>query len=700
LNPADSKEASAAAKATDTDPSDLYYGAVVRSAIPRGVITNRDVSSLPADICTLAPDDIPGSRTMTFLEQRIPILAEREVGYEGEPLLLLAGADNDTVLRARRSVEIEYETDYTILTFENYRDTQIVAEKRIVHGDPAGALKNAFQVFEGTYFVPSESPSTAGVPSVYATVDNTHVSVLLDTQWPHHVRRSLAAVLDVPQKNISVRTMTPAFHERDDRIWYPSLLAVQAALLSMKCGKSVLLRPTKDEDTRFVRRRAPVRLAYKTGLDKEGNILVQDIRVDIDIGAYPVYGNELIERVCLSALGINRSHHHSLRGRLIHTNSPPVNVSKGLGTPAGFFAAGCHANRLAEVSHSDPLLRQKHNSGFPTDPLPIGSEKKSHKGIVSDRLHRVMDGATEVVDFRRKYAAYEMRKKRRRNFVVGDHPYRGIGFSAAYQGMGFLDTNLESHNVSMRLEDKPSLTIRVSVLPRSPATLSVWKKIAADILNIPLEDIVVEQSSAGRLDNSGPLAFGKAISTISGLIARTAAGIQKKRFRSPLPIELTRGTRAGGTTWDSRTYSGMPFSGISWAAAVVEVELHPVTLEAEILNVSCAVSCGRVYKKEAVRTELETGIYRTLQWCIYDPLMVHDSTFTEDYGFVPLFFRHPVSVQIQIIEDPGNPATGIDEVPYLVVPAALVSAISQASGLYVDRLPVTPTLLHRYLEET
>ncbi|MFW5826479.1 MAG: hypothetical protein ACOCU4_00210, partial [Alkalispirochaeta sp.] len=43
--------------------------------------------------------------------------------------------------------------------------------------------------------------------------------------------------------------------------------------------------------------------------------------------------------------------------------------------------------------------------------------------------------------------------------------------------------------------------------------------------------------------------------------------------------------------------------------------------------------------------------------------------------------------------------TGIGELPFLTVPAALTSAISQASGLYLDTLPVKPATLLQMLQE-
>ena len=70
----------------------------------------------------------------------------------------------------------------------------------------------------------------------------------------------------------------------------------------------------------------------------------------------------------------------------------------------------------------------------------------------------------------------------------------------------------------------------------------------------------------------------------------------------------------------------------------------------------------------------------------------------QEYGlFSPPSLEIP-PIHIDIIEENKNPAKAFDKLADNGLPAAFVSAISQATGLYLDRFPVTPEVVHQCLE--
>ncbi|MCK5675028.1 MAG: hypothetical protein KAH95_16730, partial [Spirochaetales bacterium] len=56
-------------------------------------------------------------------------------------------------------------------------------------------------------------------------------------------------------------------------------------------------------------------------------------------------------------------------------------------------------------------------------------------------------------------------------------------------------------------------------------------------------------------------------------------------------------------------------------------------------------------------------------------------------------------ISINFIEDSKRASGGISQLPDTIIPSAFVQAVSQASGIYFDTIPVTPEIISKHLEE-
>jgi CO/xanthine dehydrogenase Mo-binding subunit len=55
-------------------------------------------------------------------------------------------------------------------------------------------------------------------------------------------------------------------------------------------------------------------------------------------------------------------------------------------------------------------------------------------------------------------------------------------------------------------------------------------------------------------------------------------------------------------------------------------------------------------------------------------------------------------IHIQLAETRGTAMRGFEILPHLGVPAAYAAAICQATGLYIDQVPITPEVIQQCLE--
>ena len=191
------------------------------------------------------------------------------------------------------------------------------------------------------------------------------------------------------------------------------------------------------------------------------------------------------------------------------------------------------------------------------------------------------------------------------------------------------------------------------------------------------------------------------MTVITLLVEQACAAIQRKRFRSALPIEVRRGSRPPkGDLWDPSTLSGTQFSSLSIGAAVVETSVDPVTYQTAVSKVWMAVDAGRIINHAAVMRTLEMGVYQALGWATHE-VIEYRNGIVDPRGY--LCYRDSTphwipEIQVALIDSAEKTPNGVGELAQSCVPAALASAVTQATGHYMDQLPTSSALIHGYVE--
>ena len=243
------------------------------------------------------------------------------------------------------------------------------------------------------------------------------------------------------------------------------------------------------------------------------------------------------------------------------------------------------------------------------------------------------------------------------------------------------ETKPDSGSVSVNLSNQGELSIRSSTTS-TPDTLSAaYAATAAQILNLDRSLIQIEAADTGLVPDSGPAVFSRERTVVHNLLKACCQAIQKQRFRAPLPLEISR-RRAGGRgrRWDPETLRGVPFSPLSWASCVVEIEMYPVSFEIAIRGVWIAIQAGSIENDENARGIVENELKTALERC----------TGSE----IPLLLNN---LSIQFLRDATRSAA-LRGLAANVFTPALISAVSQATGAYFDALPLSRKLIQEYAE--
>jgi CO/xanthine dehydrogenase Mo-binding subunit len=143
-----------------------------------------------------------------------------------------------------------------------------------------------------------------------------------------------------------------------------------------------------------------------------------------------------------------------------------------------------------------------------------------------------------------------------------------------------------------------------------------------------------------------------------------------------------------------------PGSELSWAATVIEVELDPVTFQSCCRGVWTAIETGSVWNKTGILGVLEGEVLRWLGSSRLAGYSAAGEAAVSDCSagdLIPAATEMP-KIQIRLLESQSTEMKGFDNLPCLGVPAAYAVAVCQATGLYIDQLPISAEVVQQCLE--
>ncbi|MCL1818537.1 MAG: molybdopterin-dependent oxidoreductase, partial [Spirochaetaceae bacterium] len=592
--------------------------AVKRSRIARGRITGMVFPELPKDVRIIRAQDIPGKNFLSVFGERLPILSSGEVQYKGEPVLLVVGPSEKILEDLLDQIVIMYEEQKPEFSFEDPAPENIFCTRRVERGNPGA------EAGEKTVTVTREF--TTGIQEHYYAephgayvrwdAESSSLSVVSSSRWPFHVHRTLCETLALPRELVSVTFPETPDRSLDGKIWYPSLMAAHAALAAWLTRRNIKVLFSREEDFLYTPKSFPSIMRYTVSQTPEGVLSSARVKILINCGAYGILARETADRAALGALGAYHCPNLSVEVCAVKTNLPPMGPFLGTGGNLSLFAVETLAENLREAVNLSPLEWKTANL--------ISKTRPSLAGI----LHRdmlppaeILGAAARLSGFSRKHAAFELARKRRSPENRMPDSLRGIGIALGCQGSGFLGVTEEDLAVSLVLsmDTEGKVSISQSSVPGSYALRDIWKTLAAESLGTHREDIQIMPVYTEGGKDGGPSVFSRGITIMTKLVEGCCELLKKKRFRSPLPLSVSKTFHPGSSaSWDEKEFSGEPFIELSWAAAIVELRVEPLTFHPEIEGIWMVVDGGKIFNPAEARKCLETSISSAIGWSHFE----------------------------------------------------------------------------------
>ena len=689
----------------DVSVRGIIHALIIRSPISRGSLSSIKSPKLPNSYYLITAEQIPGKNQLANFP--VPVLAKEKISYIGEPVAILAGPDLSKLENLASKIEIIAEEESPVLSCRAPGPDDIIVARDIRYGEPAkffgrngkfvsgnyttGIQEHWYSEAHGAVAVPS-FPSRAAEAETVVTgkeIPDT-LTVSTATQWPVHVKRSVAGVLGWNSDQVKINATSIAVH-LDGKLWYPSLVACQAALAAWVVRSPVRLMLSREDDFLYSPKRNRAEIEIHSALGEKGEILGSTVRVALDLGAQGIFEDEIIDHTCLGSLGIYNHQSFRISGTGIRTNIPPQGPMAGFGLSQGFFAAERHVSRIADALGQDPAEWRKNNVLGKNQNLAIGTTLKDPVPIVE-----LIDAAAAMSDYYRKWSSYELLRNYRRGkkWNFGSEPFRGIGISIAYQGNGFLYNNETGNGnctVELTLEKDGTLEIKTSLVSTENSFAETWRNLVQEILGVEGESIRLNNNTA-EVPDSGTGTLSRNISIVTRLVERCCTAIRGQRFRNPLPITVKRSAKPGKEPgWvPERSIDPDAFAHPSWGAAVAEVEIDPVSLSPQIRGIWLVVDGGKILSQRRARRTLRTGIIQALGWTCWEHLRYEAGRIPREFyrsNDIPTPAEIP-PINVDFIWNDTAAPKGIGDLPFCCVPAAYVQAVSQAMDHSFEKIPL------------
>lgn len=742
------EKANGSAKYTaDLSLPGMLYGKILRSPLPHGRILSIDTTR--AERLPGVKGVVTGKDFGRFKRGILPktrdegALALSKVRYVGEGVAAVAAIDEDVAEEALGLIKVEYENLPAVF---DAREAMVEGAPRIhdhvmnnvswechYHfGEVEQGFKKADYIREDKFSTGHTLHGFLEPHAVLASYDPTDkLTIWASKQCPYIVWRQLALLFGLPLSR--VRLIQPhvggGFGGKNDSFD----LDFCAALLSKNTGRPVKITWTQSDVLISGRRRHYFVVDIKTGVKKDGTLVAIDCKAIADGGAYTATG-PITMYLAGVMLGLPyRLPNLKFDGFRAFTNKPVGVALRGHGAAHTRFAADLQLNMIAEDLGIDPVEIRLKNALKAGDTTP-GKIKISTCGL-TESIERV----AQAVDWKEKRA----KKEREGSLVRG----RGMACHSFVSG-----ERLHGHDFCsalVKVNEDGTINLLTGATDVGQGSDTVLSMIAAEELGIALDDVNFSKidSSFTPIDigsyssrvtymagNAVKLAAADAKDQLREIAARTlgvriddiefhnrhvfvkgSAG-KKMTFRNltkiaSIPPESKQIVGRGSYTFsdvgpfDYGTGEGNASEEYSFGTMVSEVQVDLETGQVWHVRSVMAHDCGLALNPMAVEGQLEGAIVQGQGQALHEDFIQEQGT---TFNSTLVDYRLPSSLDVPEIVGipietitPGGPfgAKEAGEGITISTPPAIVSAVHDATGVWIRDLPVTPEKILDALKE-
>lgn len=719
----------------------MLWGATVRSPHPHARIIGIDgeaAATMPGVHAVLTADDVPGPNAFGLILADQPVLADRIVRFEGEPVAVVAADTPERARRAAAAVRVDYELLPVVDSIAAARDPRtsplheggnVVREMAIRRGVPGEAPV----VVRGEYAIGMQDQAPLGTESGLALpTSGGGVELFANTQWIHADRNQLAAVLGMPPAKIRIQLagVGGAFGARED-------LSLQAhlCLLALATGKPVKMVYSREESFYGHVHRHPGTLVYEHGADRDGRLLYVRCRIELDGGAYASTSPAVVSNTASFAVGPYACPVVDIEAAVYYTNNPPCGAMRGFGAVQAAVGHEAQMDRLAREVGISPLDIRLLNVLDEGDAMPTGQIMPGP--VPARRLLEELRDLPAADGTGMDSDSLMARPGGAGNVTRGESVRRGVGFGIGFKAGGMPEGIRDYSTARIRLSRAAGQVV-AEVYTAAAEVGQGLVTVVAQITRteLGLETVVVHPADTA-VGSAGSSSASRQTYMTGGAVQAACRAVRTElmerahehwghhhphllefdhvvqlrdealrddqgRFLGAMadlldePVDVERRYEHRPTTALDEDGQGDPHVQFIFAAHRAVADVDGDTGLTKLVELSVVQDVGRAMNPQAVEGQMEGGTAQGVGLALMEQMQTREGkllnpSFT-DY-LIPTTLDVP-AMQVKILEipDPEAPygVKGAGEPPTISSTPAVVAALRDATGVDLCRVPVRP----------
>lgn len=662
------------------------YAKTFRSEKAMAKIKNIHVPILKDGYYVVQGKDVPGLNKVKIIQNDMPIFADEEVNYIGEPILLVLGSDLEEINKIINNIKVEYEEEQPV--FDMKLSSDIFAEYNYERGNIDRVFQKTNNIFEEEFTTGYQEHAYLETQGVVGVFEENKVSVYGTMQCPYYVKNAVIQALGCRDDGVRIVQTTTGggFGGKED---YPSLLGCQVAVACKKVKRPVRIILSRVEDIAYTTKRHPAFIKYKTALDKNNNLIGIDIDIILDGGAYSSLSSVVLQRALICATGVYKVPNLRVHGKVVKTNSVPNGAFRGFGGPQSIFAIETHMNHIAKKIGLEPLELKKKSF------VKKGDETSTGGRFYYDiKLDEMLQKAEDMCDFTKKYKENEIQNNKNNEFIK-----KGIGMSIFLHGCGFTgsgERDFIKAVVKILKHEDDKVEILVANTDMGQGLQTTLRKIVAKILDIDYSEIIYKNPDTDRVPDSGPTAASRSVMVVGKLLESAALTLKKQWISGKKQLVLEKYKHPNLIPWDEKKFSGDAYPSYSWGINVLEVEINTLTGFADIKGIYTVFEVGNEIDTTIMEGQVHGGVIQGLGYGSCEKMECSNGAFRQNSitDYIIPTSKDVVNIKNVFVHNPCDlgpfGAKGAGELTFVGTAPAYADAIENALGIKVNKIPATP----------
>jgi xanthine dehydrogenase molybdenum-binding subunit len=718
----------------------MLHGKILRSPHIHAHIRSIDTSkaeALPGVMAVATSKDFPiiEDRVIDFAEVQgnarmiaENVLAHEKALYQGHAVAAVAAISPHIAEEALQLIQVDYEVLPSVLTLQDAmkEDAPLLHEdmttrfrvERFGRGEDTGNKSNIAghiqhklgdveKGFKEAQVIVEREFHTQTVHQGYiephvstaSWSPDGRVTIWTSTQGAFAIRSATAAILGIPESQVKVIPLEIGGGFGAKAITY---LDPVAAVLSRKTGRPVKMLMSRKEVFEGTGPTSATYMRCKIGATREGKITAGQLYLAYEAGAFP---GSPVGGGALTGLGPYKIENVLVDGYDVVCNKQKVQAYRAPGQPQAAFAVEAVIDELAEQLAMDPLEFRLKNAVKEGDRMP--------NGVPHSRF-----GCQEVEEAMKAHPHYNAP-------LEGPNQGRGVAVGFRWQAG-------QTSSATINVNSNGTINLITGSVDIGGTRTAVAMQ-AAEVLGLTAEEVfptVVDTDTIGYTATTG----GSRIAFDTGLAAIAAAEEVKRQMMTraaliwEVPVEdvefrdgiflcrknpedrmtfkelAGRLVRTGGPITCSASANSTGVGPI-FAGNIVDVEVDPETGKVDILRYTAFMDAGQAVHPSYVEGQMQGGTVQGIGWALNEEYFYTQGGAMANSSF--LDYRMPTSLDVPMIDtviievpNPRHPfgLRGVGEVPIIPPLAALANAIYHATGIRMNKLPMSPSAILEALE--